>query len=157
MVQKPECFPFHTWLPDTYAAAPPVGTTLLSSLLSKTGIYGTMLITITLFGADRSWNVTLMILALCTMVVGGGICYLCNRYEETSCIFVHVADWVYFVWNQYMYIFRWETTGYYGMIFHTANHSIFKLILFTVAGVIFAMAGTTNLNQIGSVIVKNGI
>lgn len=148
---KAGMFPFHTWLPDTYTAAPPVGTTLLSSLLSKTGIYGTMLITITLFEADRSWNVTLMILALCTMFVGGA-CAIFATDMKKLLAYSSMSQIGFILFGISICTFSRETTGYYGMIFHAANHSIFKLILFTVAGVIFAMAGTANLNQIGSVI-----
>ncbi len=37
---KTGLFPFHTWLPDTYAEAPPVVTALLSGVLAKLGTYG---------------------------------------------------------------------------------------------------------------------
>jgi NADH-quinone oxidoreductase subunit M len=33
-------FPFHTWQPDTYTAAPPQGTMLLSGIMLKMGLFG---------------------------------------------------------------------------------------------------------------------
>jgi NADH-quinone oxidoreductase subunit M len=37
---KMPIFPFHTWQPDTYTAAPTTGTMLLSGIMLKMGIYG---------------------------------------------------------------------------------------------------------------------
>lgn len=110
-----------------------------------------MLITITLFEADRSWNVTLMILALCTMFVGGAFALFATNMKKLLA-YSSISQIGFILFGISICTFSREVTGYYGMIFHTANHSIFKLILFTVAGVIFAMAGTTDLNQIGGVI-----
>ena len=39
---KMPMFPFHTWQPDTYTAAPTEGTMLLSGIMLKMGIYGVL-------------------------------------------------------------------------------------------------------------------
>lgn len=48
-VVKTPLFPFHGWLPDAYCQAPAAGSILLSSLLSKAGIYGVLRIGIEFF------------------------------------------------------------------------------------------------------------
>lgn len=62
---KTPLFPFHAWLPETYVEAPFAGTILLSSLLSKAGIYGFARIGYGLFpGFMVQFSLPLLILAI---------------------------------------------------------------------------------------------
>lgn len=148
---KAGMFPLHTWLPDTYTAAPPVGTTLLSSLLSKTGIYGILLLTTSPIGSLHNWKAILMVLALCTMFVGGAFAIFATDMKKLLA-YSSMSQIGFILFGISVCTITEGFDGFYGVLLHTANHSTFKLILFTVAGVIFAMAGTTDLNQIGGVI-----
>ena len=150
---KAGMFPLHTWLPDTYTAAPPVGTTLLSSLLSKTGIYGILLLTTSPVGSLYNWKAILMVLALCTMFVGGAFAIFATDMKKLLA-YSSMSQIGFILFGISVCTITQGFDGFYGVLLHTANHSIFKLILFTVAGVIFAMAGTTDLNRIGGVIRK---
>ncbi|MGN1205438.1 MAG: complex I subunit 5 family protein [Eubacterium sp.] len=148
---KAGMFPFHTWLPDTYTAAPPAGTALLSALLSKTGVYGILMMTITVFGREHLWDTVLMTLALCTMFVGGIFAIFATDMKKLLA-YSSMSQIGFILFGISVCTLTEEAIGLYGMLLHTANHSIFKLILFTVAGVIFAMVQTTELNQIAGVI-----
>ena len=150
---KAGMFPLHTWLPDTYTAAPPVGTTLLSSLLSKTGIYGILLLTTSPIGSLHYWKALLMVLALCTMFVGGAFAIFATDMKKLLA-YSSMSQIGFILFGISVCTITEGLDGFYGVLLHAANHSIFKLILFTVAGVIFAMAGTTDLNRIGGVIRK---
>ena len=46
---KSPLFPFHTWLPDTYAEAPTPATVMLAAVLSKMGVYGFIRFALPLF------------------------------------------------------------------------------------------------------------
>ena len=68
---KMPVFPFHTWQPDTYHAAPSPGTMLLSGIMLKMGIYGVIrwLIPVVPDGVER-WGSTALTLSVIGIVYG---------------------------------------------------------------------------------------
>ena len=70
---KAGAFPVHVWLPASYTEAPAPATTLLSAVLSKTGIFGLILITCELMPPLLwgSWGRLILIAGVITMVLGG--------------------------------------------------------------------------------------
>ncbi len=68
---KVPLFPFHTWLPATYAAAPTGASMFLTGILSKMGVYGFLRILWPLFPAElQAWATPLLWLALAGVVLG---------------------------------------------------------------------------------------
>ena len=68
---KAPLFPFHTWLPDTYAEAPTGASVLLAAVLSKMGIYGFMRFAIPFFPATaREFAPVLAFLAIAGIIYG---------------------------------------------------------------------------------------
>lgn len=67
---KVPLWPFHTWLPDTYAEAPSPVTMVLTGAMSKMGVYGLLRIALPIFPdqfrAAQGW---LLVLALATVVL----------------------------------------------------------------------------------------
>jgi NADH-quinone oxidoreductase subunit M len=67
---KVPLWPFHTWLPDTYAEAPSAVTMVLTGVLSKMGIYGLLRIALPIFPQQfAAAEGVLVILALATVVL----------------------------------------------------------------------------------------
>lgn len=67
---KVPVFPFHTWLPATYAEAPTGVTMLLTGAMSKMGVYGFLRILVPIFPEQlRSVLTPLLWLALATIVM----------------------------------------------------------------------------------------
>ena len=68
---KMPIFPFHTWQPDTYTEAPAPATMLLSGIMLKMGIYGTMrwLLPVMPLGVSQ-WGWLVMILAVIGIIYG---------------------------------------------------------------------------------------
>lgn len=66
---KVPLFPFHTWLPDAYQAAPTGAAMVLTGVLSKMGVYGFVRLMLPLFPTQlrilRPW---LLSLALCSII-----------------------------------------------------------------------------------------
>ena len=52
---KTPIFPFHTWLPDAYTAAPSTTTALLAGAMSKLGVYGFLRFSLPLFPDAARW------------------------------------------------------------------------------------------------------
>lgn len=68
---KAPLFPFHTWLPDTYAEAPTAASVLLAAVLSKMGIYGFLRFAIPFFPATaREFAPILAFLAIAGIIYG---------------------------------------------------------------------------------------
>ncbi len=67
---KVPLFPFHTWLPSTYAEAPSGTTILLTGAMSKMGLYGFLRILLPIFGSQMQTLLTpLLWLAVATVVL----------------------------------------------------------------------------------------
>ncbi len=67
---KVPLFPFHTWLPSTYAEAPSGTTILLTGAMSKMGLYGFLRILLPIFGPQMQRVLTpLLWLAVATVVL----------------------------------------------------------------------------------------
>ena len=68
---KAPLFPFHTWLPDTYAEAPTAASVMLAAVLSKMGIYGFLRFAIPFFPATaREFAPILALLAIVGIIYG---------------------------------------------------------------------------------------
>ena len=96
---KAGAFPLHVWLPKAHPAAPAPASALLSGVLTKTGIYGILMMTATLFGQngmleDRSvsWGNTLLFLGVVTMLLGGILALLSVNLKRTLACSSDVTD-----------------------------------------------------------------
>ncbi len=66
---KVPLFPFHTWLPDAYEAAPTGAAMVLTGVLSKMGVYGFMRLLLPLFPNEiKIMGPALLALAVCSIV-----------------------------------------------------------------------------------------
>jgi NADH-quinone oxidoreductase subunit M len=73
---KVPVIPFHTWLPEAYAEAPPGTTMLLTGAMSKMGVYGFLRILWPLFPEQMHWVATpLLWLAVVTIVFSAGAAF----------------------------------------------------------------------------------
>ncbi|GGF17478.1 complex I subunit 4 family protein [Hymenobacter cavernae] len=68
---KMPVFPFHTWQPDTYTESPAPATMLLSGIMLKMGIYGTLrwLLPVVPLGVSQ-WSKPVMVLAVIGIIYG---------------------------------------------------------------------------------------
>lgn len=127
---KTPLFPFHAWLPDAYYQAPTSGTILLSSLLSKAGIYGFLRIGLGFFPTFLTeWSPWLLGLAIAGVLYGGMTAWGQNDYKKLLAYssFSHVN----FVLAG---IFIWNQAAHEGAILQAFNHGITIAGLFIVAG-----------------------
>ena len=70
---KAGAFPLHIWLPTAHPAAPAPASAVLSSLLIKTGIYGILVLSTTIFLYDATWGRLLAVLGAVTMLLGAAL------------------------------------------------------------------------------------
>lgn len=67
---KAGAFPLHIWLPKAHPVAPAPASALLSGVLTKTGIYGILIITVRLFFQEEAWGKLLLLIGVATMLGG---------------------------------------------------------------------------------------
>ena len=179
---KAGAFPVHVWLPQSYTEAPAPATALLSAVLSKTGIFGIMLVTLDVLPMRGSWGVFLLMTGIVTMVLGGIRGVMSNNFKTTLAYssmsqvgFILTGVGMQSLLAEYLAGITgagqaaelagaadaWymdsevvaEITKVFGMAvngtcLHMLNHSLVKLVLFMVAGVIFMHVGSYELNQV---------
>ncbi len=163
---KAGAFPVHVWLPDSYTQAPVPATALLSAILSKTGVFGLMLVSLELQPLQGSWGVFLLVIGVITMVVGGIRGVMSSNFK-TTLAFSSMSQIGFVLTGVGMQVLLAEmAVGFYGdaghfeeavgvfgmavngTFIHMVNHSLVKLVLFMTAGVVFAQVGSYELNKV---------
>lgn len=167
---KASVFPVHVWLPQSYTEAPGPATALLSAVLSKTGIFGILLVTLDVLPMQGSWGVFLLMIGVATMVLGGIRGVMSGNFKTTLAYssmsqigFILTGVGMQSLLAEYVMAAHGagfadskmaaEIIGVFGMavngtFLHMLNHSLVKLVLFMVAGVIFMQVGSYELNEV---------
>lgn len=167
---KAGAFPVHVWLPDSYTEAPAPATALLSAVLSKTGIFGILLLTLDVLPTQGGWGAFLLLIGVVTMAVGG-IRGVMSSNLKTTLAYSSMSQIGFILTGVGMqsllaeFLIVSANAGYadsaevaeivtvFGMavngtFLHMFNHSLVKLVLFMAAGVIFIHVGSYDLNQV---------
>lgn len=161
---KAGAFPVHAWLPKAYNEAPAPATALLSAVLSKAGVWGIWIVTVSMLGKEADWGAFVLVIGAVTMVYGGlrgvlsdnlKITLAYSSMSQLGFIMVGVgmagilkalipAEGIAVNQNS---VFEGFKMAEQGMFLHMINHSIAKLTLFMAAGVIFMNVGSYELNR----------
>lgn len=146
---KSGMWPLHTWLPSSYTMAPTTITTLLSSVLSKTGVFGLTVILTQIFANDRNVGYVALALALITMVIGAVLGIFSTDIKRTlACSSISQIGFVLTGLATTLILQEEGIYGAYGMVLHLLNHSLFKLVLFLAVGAIILKLGVSNYNDV---------
>lgn len=146
---KAGAFMLHDWLPLAHTASPAPASGLLSGILTKTGIYGIIIVTLKLLPASRSWAMFILILSMCNMLVGAVFAFLSNDLKKTLA-YSSVSQIGFILWGVAFTSLLGEhnTIAAFGTVFHMINHGFIKIILFSCAGIIYKNAHSLDLNEL---------
>lgn len=67
---KAGMFPLHVWLPKAHPVAPAPASALLSGILTKTGVYGVLIVSCDILRYDPSWGIAVLVFGVLTMFFG---------------------------------------------------------------------------------------
>jgi multicomponent Na+:H+ antiporter subunit D len=157
---KAAVVPFHPWLPDAHPSAPaPISAMLSGVLIKALGIYALTRVLFNVIGVDRVLGGVLMTVGALSMTVG---------------VFLAVGQWdlkrllAYHSISQMGYVVLGIGMGgtilaaggeratallaMLGGLFHLANHSVFKSLLFLCSGSIEHGTGTRQLKEMGGLL-----
>ena len=76
-------FPLHIWLPKAHPVAPAPASALLSGILTKSGIFGVIVVSANIFRASTAWGNMLLVLGLITMLGGAVLAVFSINLKRT--------------------------------------------------------------------------
>ena len=144
---KMPIFPFHTWQPDTYTAAPTQGTMLLSGIMLKMGIYGVIRWLLPIVPAGvQDWSNLAIILSIIGIVYASLIAFTQKDAKRlvaySSIAHVGLISAGIFALNQ---------QGMQGAMVQMLSHGINVIGLFFVLDIIFSRTKTNKIEDLGGI------
>ena len=146
---KAGAFPLHIWLPKAHPVAPAPASALLSGILTKTGIYGTLLLSCNLFLHDAPWGALILTIGVITMFGGALLAVFSVDLKHTlACSSMSQIGFILVGIGMQGLLREENALAVHGTLLHMVNHSLIKLVLFLAAGVVYMNAHALNLNEI---------
>ncbi len=146
---KAGAFPLHIWLPKAHPVAPAPASALLSGVLTKTGIYGILILTAKLFLHDQKWGSLILWIGVLTMFGGALLAVFSIDLKRTlACSSMSQIGFIMVGIGMQGLLGEENALAVHGTLLHMMNHSMIKLVLFMAAGVIFMNTHALDLNKI---------
>ncbi len=146
---KAGAFPLHIWLPKAHPVAPAPASALLSGVLTKTGIYGILILTANLFLHDAKWGSLILWIGVLTMFGGALLAVFSIDLKRTlACSSMSQIGFIMVGIGMQALLGEENALAVHGTLLHMMNHSMIKLVLFMAAGMIYINTHSLDLNQI---------
>ena len=147
---KAGMFPLHIWLPNAHPVAPAPASALLSGVLTKTGIFGIIIIGSIVFNQQFNWGFIMLNIGVIGMFTGAMLALFSTdlkrtlAYSSVSQIgFIILGVGMHGIMSDY-----YNSLAIQGTLLHMVNHSLIKLLLFMAAGVVVLNVHHLDLNKI---------
>ena len=148
---KTPVFPFHTWMPPTYAELPPPVVAVVSAVQSKAGLYGFIVIGLPLFAPQMHAATPLMVgLGLLSLLYGALISLTQNdakrivAYSSLSHLGLMLVG-----------IFSFNPLAIAGVVVYIVAHGLFSAALFLALGYVEEREETRSLRRLGGLAYEN--
>ena len=147
---KAGMFPLHVWMPRSYPAAPTPATALLSSILSKSGVYGIIAVTADVFcDAGAAWGNLLLVLAVITMLIGAVLALFSTDLKRTlACSSMSQIGFILVGVAMAGVLGEEGSLASAGTTLHLLNHALIKQTLFVASGVLFLNLGSHRFEDV---------
>ena len=146
---KAGAFPIHIWLPKAHPVAPAPASALLSGILTKTGIFGILVISCRMLVHNELWGAFVLLIGVVTMFLGALLALFSINFKRTlACSSVSQIGFILVGVGMLVLLGEENLLAARGTFLHMVNHSLFKLILFLVAAVIYQNTHKLDLNDI---------
>ena len=146
---KAGMFPLHIWLPKAHPVAPAPASALLSGVLTKSGIWGILAISANIFRYDPAWGTLILTLGTVTMVLGAVLALFSIDLKRTlACSSMSQIGFILVGIGMMGLLGEENALAARGALLHMVNHSLFKLVLFECAGVVYLNLHRLDLNEI---------
>ncbi len=146
---KAGMYPVHIWLPKAHPVAPAPASALLSGILTKSGVYGILIITSRIFLYNSTWGSILLYIGVITMFLGAFLALFSIDLKRTlACSSMSQIGFILVACGMQGLLGEHNALAVRGAILHMVNHSMFKLVLFMCAGAIYMNLHKLDLNDI---------
>lgn len=146
---KAGMYPLHIWLPKAHPVAPAPASALLSGILTKSGVFGILVISSQIFLHDENWGKMILAFGVITMFLGAFLAVFSIDLKRTLALssmsqigFILVGVGMQGLLGHH------NALAVRGTLLHMVNHSLIKLVLFMIAGVIYMNLHKLDLNSI---------
>jgi hydrogenase-4 component B len=151
--------PLHVWLPLAHPAAPSHVSALMSGVMTKVAVYGSIRVMFDLLGAPAWWW-GMVVLALGGITAVMGVLYALMQHdlkrllayhtvENIGIIYIGLGLALAFLANDMALPAALAATA---ALFHVFNHSVFKSLLFFGAGAVLNATGQRDMERLGGLI-----
>ncbi|HXI87056.1 MAG TPA: hydrogenase 4 subunit B [Parvularculaceae bacterium] len=151
--------PVHVWLPLAHPAAPSQVSALMSGVMTKVAVYAFIRIAFDLVGVG-DWSI-----AAPVMLIGGatavlGILHALMEQDIKRLLAYSTIENIGVIFAMLGFAMAFQANGmaapaalaFVAALFHVANHSIFKGLLFFGAGSVLNATGVQDIEQMGGLI-----
>lgn len=146
---KAGMFPLHIWLPKAHPVAPAPASALLSGILTKSGVFGVIAVSANIFRESRAWGNMLLVLALITMLGGAVLAVFSVNLKRTlACSSMSQIGFILTGIAMSCLLGEENALAARGALLYMLNHSLFKLVLFMAAGVVYMNLHKLGLNDV---------
>lgn len=146
---KAGMFPLHIWLPKAHPVAPAPASALLSGILTKSGIYGVLVLCFEIFRGDKSWGTVILVLGCITMLLGAVLAVFSIDLKRTlACSSMSQIGFILVGCAFSVLLNEENSLAAAGTVLYMVNHSMFKLVLFMCAGAVYMKLHRLDLNDI---------
>lgn len=146
---KAGLFPTPSWLPRVHPVAPTPASALLSGIITKTGVFGILIVSANVLPGDRPWGLLLLFLGAITMLTGAILALFSLHLKRTlACSSISQIGFITVGISMICLLGDENALAANGTVLYMLNHSLSKLVLFLTAGAIYATAHTLDLNEL---------
>jgi NADH-quinone oxidoreductase subunit M len=142
---KTPVFPFHTWMPDTYADLPAAMVAAVSAVQSKAGLYGFLVIGLPFFATQMVQARTLMFVLGLISLIYGALAALAERDAKRVVAYSSLSHLGLIL----LAIFSGVPLAIAGAVVYIVAHGLFSAALFVTLGAIEQREETRDLARLG--------
>ena len=148
---KTPVFPFHTWMPDTYAELPAPVVAVVSAVQSKAGLYGFIVIGLPFLAPEMAQAQTLMFALGSIALVYGALAALAERDAKRIVAYSSLSHLGLIL----LAIFSRSGLALEGAVVYIIAHGLFSAALFLTLGAVEQREETRDLIRLGGLGARN--
>lgn len=156
---KAGIIPLHVWLPKAHPAAPAHVSALMSGVMIKTGVFMLIRFFVELFPTSALWaGIVLLLIGAVSSLLG--VLYALSEHDLKRLLAYHSIENIGIILLGLGSALMFGSLGLSSLmllaliacLYHTANHAVFKALLFLGAGSVAHATHTRNIEEYGGLI-----
>ncbi|GAC1579989.1 MAG: NADH-quinone oxidoreductase subunit M [Candidatus Elarobacter sp.] len=148
---KTPVFPFHTWMPDTYAELPSPIVAVVSAVQSKAGLYGFLAIALPFLAPEMMQARPIMFALGLIALIYGALAALGERDAKRIVAYSSLSHLGLIV----LAVFSGSALAFSGAVVYIVGHGLFSAALFLTLGAVEQREETLDLARLGGLARRN--